>query len=143
MAQYQMTEQQIIDTVKQYDNAIQKKVASAKRIERVAMEVKETIASLQEIEKINGPVLVKLGAGVYIEVEAKNVKTCKRGISQDAFIEDKIPEAIKWLENKQKILEKNLIAEKQDALKLEQSLTEMVSIVKQIESEKQKNFSRK
>jgi len=143
MAQYQMTEKQIISTAQQYDAAIQKKTASARRIERVAVEVNETIASLKEIETINGPVLVKLGAGVFVEVNAKNIKTCKRGISENAFVEDKIPEAIKWLEKKQKILEKNLIEEKKDVMKLEQSLTEMVSVIKQIEAEKQKNFSGK
>ena len=143
MPEVEMTESQILQTAQQYEAALQRKGSSIKRFERVLAEVNDTIASLKEIEKINGKVNVKLGAGVFVEVEAKNIKKCKRGFAENAFVEDTTENTIKWLSEKKDSLGKNLEAERQDIIKLETGLTEMVSILRQIESEKQKNFSGK
>ena len=143
MPEYQMTEAQIAKTAQQYETALRRKGASARRLERVIREVNDTIESLKEMEKINGKLLVKLGAGVFVEVEAKNVKKCKRGFAENAFVEDTTEGTIKWLSGKKEALAKNLEAERKDIIKLETGLTEMVSILRQIEAEKQKNFSGK
>ena len=143
MPEVEMTESQILQTAQQYEAALQRKGSSIKRFERVLAEVNDTIASLKEIEKINGKVNVKLGAGVFVEVEAKNIKKCKRGFAENAFVEDSIKDTVKWLEEKKVGLVTNREAERKDAIKLEQGLSEMISILKQIESEKQKNFSGK
>jgi prefoldin subunit 5 len=143
MPNYQMTEAQVLQTAQQYENALNQKKASAKRFERILKEVSDTVESLKEIEKVKGKLLVKLGAGVYIEVEAKNIKKCKRGFAENGFVEDTTESTVKWIEEKKEALIKNLEAERKDMIQLESGLTEMISVLRQIESEKRKNFSGK
>ena len=143
MSQYRMTEKQIIQRAQQYESSLKRKTVSVNRLSRVAKEVEDTMDALKEIKEVDGKVHVKVGAGIFVEVEAKKIKTCKRGFAENGFIEDSIPSTIKWLEDKKKALEKNIKLEQQDITKLDSGLAEMISLIRQIEVEKQKTISRK
>jgi prefoldin alpha subunit len=137
----QMSEAQIAQTAQQYEEALRNKTQSAKRIEGIIIEVENTIASLKELEKLNGKVLIKIGASVFVEVEAKNIKKCKRGFSENGFVEDTTKNTITWLKEKKENLKKNFEAEKEDIQKIQSGLSEMLSVLRQIQNEKQKNIS--
>jgi prefoldin alpha subunit len=143
MPQVQMTEAQLNQTAQQYSEALRQKDVAVRRFERIISELTETVEALNELDKMNGKFLVKIGTGVFVEVEAKNIKKCKRGFSENGFVEEKTEDTVKWLEEKKNALIKNVNAEKQDMAKIESRLNEMIHILEKIAIEKQKNFSGK
>jgi prefoldin alpha subunit len=143
MPNVQMTEAQLNQTAQQYSEALRQKDVAVRRFERIISELTETVEALNELDKMNGKFLVKIGTGVFVEVEAKNIKKCKRGFSESGFVEEKTEDTIKWLEEKKNALIKNVNAEKQDMAKIESRLNEMIHILEKIAIEKQKNFSGK
>jgi prefoldin alpha subunit len=143
MPNVQMTEAQLNQTAQQYSEALRQKDVAVRRFERIISELTETVEALNELDKMNGKFLVKIGTGVFVEVEAKNIKKCKRGFSENGFVEEKTEDTVKWLEEKKNALIKNVNAEKQDMAKIESRLNEMIHILEKIAIEKQKNFSGK
>ena len=134
------TEKQIITMIRQEESILEARNQYLKRIERVLQDTIVSIDSLKELEKNDGQVLVKLGAGIAIEATIKT-KTCKRAFAENGFIDEKIPSTIKWLEKREKNVKTQMKKIAEDVNKSKTKLNQLVSIIKQIEAEKRKNIS--
>ena len=132
----ELTEQQLMQMAQQEEAELMNKQA---RFERIASVYKETILAkdaLKEIQKNSQKAIINLGATVLIEVEVKDTKKCKRGISENAYKEETIEETIKWLEEREGILQKQMGKISSEAKQSEERLTNFVGILKQIDAEK-------
>jgi prefoldin subunit 5 len=134
------TEKQIVQMIKKEEAILKGRRQYLKRIERVLKDTFLSIESLKELNKNNGKVFVKLGSGIAIEAEIKT-ETCKRAFAENGFIDEKIPNTIKWLEKRKTNIKIQMKKNAKDVNKSKTKLNQLVTIVKQIEAEKRKNIS--
>jgi prefoldin subunit 5 len=105
-----------------------------------AKEVNGSLETLKEIKDHKGKLLVKLGAGVLIEAEI-NTNMCKINFAENGYVDEKIENAIKKMEQRKTNIEKKAIKAKKELTGAQQKLTQLARVLKQIEAEKKKNFS--
>jgi len=132
----ELTEQQLMQMAQQEEAELMNK---QNMFERIASVYKESILAkdaLKEIQKNNQKAIINLGATVLIEVEVKDTKKCKRGISENAYKEETIEETIQWLEGRELILQKQMGKISSEAKQSEERLTNFVGILKQIDAQK-------
>ncbi len=136
----QITENQIAQMAQQEENMLEQR---QEILNNITEGLRETIGAIEALEEINengGKMLVKLGSGVLIEANI-TTKTCIRSFAEDGYKEEKITEAVKKLEKRRENMEKqaNIIAK--EIFQAQGKISQLVSLLQQIESEKKKNFS--
>lgn len=135
------SENQIIQMAQQEEGMLQSRERFYSDLQNVLRETHLSIESLKEIQKKPETIMIKVGPGVIIEAEVKNVKKCKRAFAENGYLEEEIKDTIKWLEEKKVNLEAQAKNVAQDIFKSKQRLSELIGVIKQIEAEKQKNIS--
>ncbi len=136
-----LSERQIIQLAQQEDALLQNKRTYLGNLENALIDVLKSIASLKEIEKKPGKILVRLGPGVLVEAEINETENCKRTFSENGFRDAKIKDTIVWLEEKHKNLEEQVKKVSIDVAKSEANLGQLSALLNQIEMEKRKNIS--
>jgi prefoldin alpha subunit len=136
-----MTEKQIMQKIQQLQQQIQQQKQYLNNLTNAARDTYLAEEGLKEIEKEPKKTMIDLGAGVLIDVDIKNVKKCKRQIGKNEYKEDTIKKTITWLEKRKNNMEKNIKKVQQEIAKNEQQLSDFISVARQIEAEKKKNFS--
>ncbi|MFA6268902.1 MAG: hypothetical protein WCW13_00975 [archaeon] len=129
-------ERQLVQMAQQEEQSLMYK---QNMLERIATGYRETVIAkegLKEMTKTNGKMMINLGATILIEVEAKNIKQCKRGLADNSYKEESVEETIKWLTEKEEKLHKQMEKLSADCTQTEQRLTNVVGILKQIDAEK-------
>jgi len=81
---------------------------------------------------------MNLGSGVLVEVESKSNEKCKRAFAENGYLEEKIPQTIKWLEKMKENSTKQIQKIEQGLAKSEARLNELINVLKQIEAQKRK-----
>jgi prefoldin subunit 5 len=133
-----LTENQLMQIAQQEQDALNNTEA---RIRNTTSWLTEALAAkeiLKERKKSEGKVLVSVGATVLIELEAKKTTKCKRGISENGYVEEEIDQTITWLEKREQTLRKQLEALQKEYNESQNRLTTVIGILKQIEAEKRK-----
>jgi prefoldin subunit 5 len=138
-----VSEKQLLQMAQQEEAILQNKQIMLERLSAVYRETIIAKEALEEMQKSKGKALVNLGATVLVEVEIKETTKCKRGISENSYKEETIPETIKWLTGREEKLKKQIEKLSQEYNEAEQKLTNMVGILKQIEAEKRKLHEQK
>jgi len=136
-----LSQQQLIQMAQQEENVLAEKKAMLAQMYEIMKDSRSAIDSLKEIQAGAGKVLLRLGGGVLVEAEIKNNKTCKKSISEDGYAETDIPYALNWLEERLKTLEGNANRVREDAIKSEGRIEEIVTVLKQIENAKKSMMS--
>jgi prefoldin alpha subunit len=134
----EVTENQLIQMIQQEEKTL---INTQTAMEKLLNLLKETITArdiLEETKKTNGKVLISIGATMLVEMEAKNIQKCKKGIGENAYAEQGIEETIKWLKEKEEILKKQTEKLQQQYAQSEARYTDLAGIVKQIQAEKNK-----
>lgn len=139
--QQRMTEQQIYQMAQHEQTKMRQLEELLENYIEALREVNGSVEALKEIKDNQGKVLVKLGAGILIEAEIKT-DTVKINFAENGFIDEKIEEAIKKLELRKTNVEKKAEKTNKDLKIAQQKLSQLASILKQIEAEKKKNFSK-
>lgn len=141
MTEHHLTEQQLIQMAQQEEKQLNNRQQTLIKITEVIKETNGAMEALKEIQKQKGTYLVKLGAGIFIESEIKT-NICKKSFAEDGYIDENIEETIKMLEKRKEDLEKQAQKVNNDLIKVEQRLSQIVSIIQQLQNEKRKNFSK-
>ncbi|HNV00955.1 MAG TPA: prefoldin subunit alpha [archaeon] len=141
MTEHHLTEQQLIQMAQQEEKQLNNRQQTLIKITEVIKETNGAMEALKEIKKQKGTYLVKLGAGIFIESEIKT-NICKKSFAEDGYIDENIEETIKMLEKRKEDLEKQAQKVNNDLIKVEQRLSQIVSIIQQLQNEKRKNFSK-
>jgi len=141
MSQQHLTEKQLIQLAQHEDHELNNKKQTLIKMTEILKETNGAMESLKEIKKQKGTYLVKLGAGIFIESEIKT-NICKKSFAEDGYIDENIEETIKMLEKRKEDLEKQAQKVNNDLIKVEQRLSQIVSIIQQLQNEKRKNFSK-
>lgn len=136
--QQQVSEQQLMQMAQQEESNLMNKQVMLEKLSTVLKETLIAKEALKELQKTNGKLMVNLGATVLIEVETKNTKTCKRGLSENAFKEETISETEKWLTSREEKLQAQIKKLSEEYTQNEQRLTNMIGVLKQIDAEKRK-----
>jgi prefoldin subunit 5 len=137
----QVNEQQLVQMIKQEEANLASREDYFMKLRNVLGETVKSIDSLKEIQKKPGKIIVRLGAGILVDAEIKNTDTCKRTFSESGFQETKISDTVKWLEEKRGNLERQLGKIQADLVASKNNIDQLISAIKQIEAEKQKNIS--
>lgn len=138
----QLTENQLLQMARQEENELANKKAILQQIGGILGETIMAKEALKELKNAKGKMLVSVGATILIEVGVENTKTVKRGISEDGYKEENIEDSIKWLEEKEAEIKKRYEKLQAETSQSNTRLTEIVGILKQIETEKKKAASR-
>jgi len=141
VTEHHLTEQQLIQMAQQEEKQLNNRQQTLIKITEVIKETNGAMEALKEIKKQKGTYLVKLGAGIFIESEIKT-NICKKSFAEDGYIDENIEETIKMLEKRKEDLEKQAQKVNNDLIKVEQRLSQIVSIIQQLQNEKRKNFSK-
>ncbi|MFA5931161.1 MAG: hypothetical protein WC821_02520 [archaeon] len=137
-AHQQVSEQQLMQMAQQEENTLMNKQVMLEKLTTVLRETLVAKEALKELQKSNGKLMVNLGATVMIEVEAKNLKNCKRGMSENAYKEETVTETEKWLTTREEKLQAQIKKLSEEYTQNEQRLNNIVGILKQIDAEKRK-----
>ena len=140
-AQQQVSEQQLMQMAQQEENTLMNKQVMLEKLTTVLRETLVAKEALKELQKSNGKLMVNLGATVMIEVEAKNLKNCKRGMAENAYKEESVTETEKWLTTREEKLQIQIKKLSEEYTQNEQRLNNIVGILKQIDAEKRKMMS--
>lgn len=140
MSGQHLTENQLIQMARQEEHNLNNKQQNLIKLTEVIRETTGAVEALKEIKKQKGKYLVKLGAGVFIETQI-DTKNCKRSFSENGYIDENIEETTKMLEKRKESLEKQAQKVNNEVVSIEQRLSQIISIVQQVENEKRKNFS--
>ncbi len=135
------SENQIIQMAQQEDSMLSNKKSYLNSLSNILLDTIKTIESLKEIQKKPKKLMMRLGAGVLVDVKIEQTESCQRTFSEKGYKKEKISDTIKWLEDKKEKLGEQLTKVKSDIATSETRLTELMSIIKQIEAEKAKNIS--
>lgn len=138
--QVSLNENQLIQMAQQEENSLNSKQQLMQKIAESLKETNGAIEALKEIKDHKGKILVKLGAGIFIETEVKT-ETCKRSFSEDGYKEEKITESIKALEKRKENIELQANKLAKEIYDGQQRLSQIINILQQIDLEKRKNFS--
>ncbi len=136
--QLQFTEEDLIHMAQNEERTL---IAKENMLERINNMLRETILAkeaLEELKKTKGKIGVAIGATIIIEAEAANIKTCKRGINDNAYKEESIEDTITWLKGKEEQLKIQAQNAHRETTASQARLQEVVGILKQIEKEKRK-----
>ncbi|HPM85647.1 MAG: hypothetical protein PHY04_02485 [Candidatus ainarchaeum sp.] len=133
-----LNEQQLMQMAQKEEAQLQNKQALNERVSHLLSETITAKEILKEVKKNNGKILVSVGATVLIEAQITDNQNCKRALSDNSYKEDSIQETTKWLEKKEEQIKKQLQSIQTDLIKHQKTLSNYVSILKQIESEKNK-----
>lgn len=139
--QQQVSEQQLIQMAQQEEATLKSHKSFLRNVISVYRNNDRTISSLEEIKKNPEKMYINLGSGVLIEVEAKNKTNCKRAFAENGYLEEQITETLKWLEKQKENAKKQIDKIQQEVAKSEARLSDFVSILRQIETEKRKQFN--
>lgn len=142
MAKYEFSEQQLLQMARQAEAEMNQRQAIFERLGAAMRETNAAIETLTELEKNKEPIMVKIGSGILIEAEAKEIKKCKRTFSENGYLEENTEDTLKWLEERKKELQKQTEKIEQELAATSKNLSDLMSILNQIQAEKRKNFSR-
>ena len=134
----EFTEEQLVQMAQQQEAALMGRREILERLAHLMKENVEAAEALEELRNANGKILVKLGSGVLVEVEAGAVKKCKRTFSDSGFVEEDSEKTIEWLKKGREKIKKQLDRTQQEISQINSNLNDVISILRQIESEKRK-----
>ena len=135
------SENQLLQIAQQSEKELSQTKAMLQRVNMLYSETVTAKEGLKEMQKTSGKVLVSVGSGVLVEVEAKKIEKCKRAFGENSYKEESIPETLEWLSKREEQLKKQIEELTKEYSETEQRLTTMVGILKQIDSEKRKYAS--
>jgi len=136
--QQQVSEQQIVQMAQQEEAIIDSQKSFLRKVISILRDSNRTIDSLNELMKNPEKMYINLGSGVLVEVEPKNTEKCKRAFAENGYLEEGIPETIKWLQKRKENSQNQIERIKQDLAKSETKLNELISVLKQIDAQKRK-----
>ncbi|MBT4870121.1 MAG: hypothetical protein HON47_00940 [Candidatus Diapherotrites archaeon] len=139
--QQEFSEQQLMQMAQQEEAVLNSKRNFLRKIVSIYQDSERTIASLEEMGKNPEKMYMNLGSGVLIEVEAKNKTNCKRAFAENGYLEEKITQTLKWLEKKKDTSKQQVERIEQDIASSDAKLSDIVSVLRQIETEKRKQFN--
>jgi len=135
-----LNENQLIQMAQQEEATLNSRQQLMNTLSDNLRETTGAIEALKEITGYKGKMMVKLGAGIYVEAEVATDK-CKRSFAEDGYKEEKIEETLKALEKRKENIEKQANVVAKEIMVGQQRLSQIISILQQIEAEKRKNFS--
>ncbi len=138
-----LTEEQIIQIARQEEQSARLKKEEMQNYLELVRESNKTKETLNEMKTTNGKVLINIGATIMIEVEAKQIKKCKRGFAGNVYVDEDIDETIKWLTTKENEFNVRFEKAKKEYAETEAKLTKYINILKQVEAEKVKHAQKK
>ncbi|MEI7960881.1 MAG: hypothetical protein WCI04_00965 [archaeon] len=134
----QLTEQQLTQMAQQEDAEFKNK---KNLLDRVLMALSETTIAketLKELKNNKGKIMVNIGDSVLIEVNAENIKKCKRGFAQNAYKEENVEDTIEWLNTREEQIKKQCDSLQRETEASKARLTDIIGILRQIEAEKRR-----
>ncbi len=139
----EFSEEELIRMAQNYERALMQKQSILERVSTMLLETTTAKETLEELKKSKGKVGMAIGATIIIEVEPTNLKTCKRGISENAYKEESIEDTILWLKGKEDQLKIQVQNIQKEAGMAQARLQEVVGIIKQIDKEKRKAMTQR
>lgn len=136
--QYELTEHQLMQMAQQEEAELANRRMILEKMLEVMKETTQAIEAMKEIQGGADKVMVRLGAGIFIEAKILGKERCKRSFAEGGYLEDSIPDSVKWLEERLGGLEKKAAKQREEMIKSENRFGEIVGILKQIQSEKRK-----
>jgi prefoldin subunit 5 len=142
MASYEFSENQLIQMAQVEEQNLMRRKDAVMRLNSMAQEISACIDSLKELSTKSEKVFINLGAGVMVETQPKPITTCKTLFADNYFIDQPIDKMLITLEARKGALIEQATKEAQQAVATETRLTEMVNIIRQIQTEKSKRISK-
>jgi prefoldin subunit 5 len=137
----QFSEKQLIQMAQQEEAILKNKQMFIKKLSGILRDVNTAVDVLKEVKAKQEKTMMNIGAGVLIEVEITNRENCLRAFSENGYKKEKITDTEKWLLEKKKNVETQLSKITADASQSERKLNDIITILRQIESEKRKMVS--
>ncbi|MFA5357455.1 MAG: hypothetical protein WC308_00850 [archaeon] len=141
MATQEFSEQQLIQMARGTEAELNQRQAILEKLGAAMRETNAAVESLTELKKNKDSIMVRIGSGILIEAEAKEIKKCKRAFSENGYIEENTEDTLKWLEKRKIELQKQMEKVEQELSAISKNLSDLMSILNQIQAEKRKNFS--
>jgi prefoldin subunit 5 len=135
----EVSEEQLIQMAQQEENELMAKRAYSEKVMGMLIETEVAKEVLKELKKTDGKIMVSVGATILVEAEVKKTTKCKRGIAENAYKEETIEDALKWLEEKEEKTKRQLASAQKQIAEGNERLTSIVGIIRQIEAEKRKH----
>ena len=136
--QYELSEQQLMQMAQQEESELANRRGLLEKMLEVMKETTLAIDAMNEIQEGADKVLVRLGSGIFVEAQILNKEKCKRSFAEDGYVEEKMADSSKWLEERLGGLERQAGKQREEMIKSEARLNEILGILKQIQSEKRK-----
>ncbi|MEK6958455.1 MAG: hypothetical protein AABW59_00240 [archaeon] len=139
--QQQFSETQLVQMAQAEEASMNQKRDMLEQIISVLRESSAASEALKELQKTKGTILVDLGMGVMIEAQVKDATRCKRNFAENGFLEEDSEKTIEWIKARRDNLETQANKLRQEVAKSQQRLTDIIGILKQMESQKNKLFN--
>ena len=142
MAKYEFSEQQLLQMARRAETELNQRQAILERLNAAMREAGAAEDALKELEKNEGTIMVRLGSGIIIEAETGKIKKCRRPFSENGYLEETTEDTLKWLAKRKEEIRKQSEKIEQEITTAAKNLSDLMSILNQIQAEKRKNFSR-
>jgi prefoldin subunit 5 len=133
-----ITEAQLLQMAKQEEHKAQIKQEEAEQYAHLVGETRKVKETLTEMKKANGKVFINIGATIMVEVEAKEIKKCKRGFAEKVYIDEDVDDTIAWLTKKEEQFTKKLEVASKEYSEIRKKLSTLMGLIKQVNTEKKK-----
>jgi len=138
----QVSEKELIELTRREESILQAKENYYNKTQSLLIETIKTIETLKEIEKEPKTTFFTIGLGVIIEAKIINVKKVKRTFAENGYVEENTKDTIKWLEKRKTNIENQLEKISKDITKSSEQLNNFINILRNIEEEKNKLYSK-
>lgn len=136
----QISEEQLIQMAQQDEQELMQKQSILQRLLEIHKEATNAKETLKELQITKGKIWVAVGATILIEVQPTNTEKCKMGLSENGYKDTTTEEATKWLEEREIQLKRQIETLQKEINEGQNRLTQIISIIKQIEQEKRKQL---
>ena len=138
----QVSEKELIELTRREESILQAKENYYNKTQSLLIETIKTIETLKEIEKQPKTTFFTIGLGVIIEEKIINVKKVKRTFAENGYVEENTKDTIKGLEKRKTNIENQLEKISKDITKSSEQLNNFINILRNIEEEKNKLYSK-
>ena len=139
----QINEEQLLQMVRQEEATLNDRQDFYAQLQGAAIDLVKTTESLKEIQKKPGKIMFKIGGGVLIEAEITNTETCKKAFSEKGYKKEKITDTITWLNKRATAVEEQMRKVQIEITESQQRYSQLISIMKQVDSQIRKSIATK